>query len=333
MELNQEHIDELIAKVLSGEAGQHESARVEEWAASNPANRLYFDQFKAIFSQTGEMKAVQQFDTDAAWLKLRGQLHAGDAKVVQMSGWRSPAFYWRVAAAVLVIAVAGVYFLRQNTGTLAAPVVVTAHSDTVADTLPDGTHVFLNKASTMTYMLDKKSRMRRVQLKGEAYFDMGRKQAEDFVIDIDGVYIRDIGTSFNVKAPEGANTIEVTVDAGEVMFYTANDSGLYLKAGARGVYDKLKKTFSLEQPDVNVLSYKTRVFAFNSLDLATVVSQLNAVYPRHIEVSPAVAHCRLTVDFNNESQDEIIAVIAETLGLRILESNGKYYLEGAGCEP
>lgn len=323
-------MDELIAKYLAGEASQEESAQVLAWQKQSDENRLYVEQFNRIFNHASDLGELQEFDTDAAWLRVRSRL-SKDTKVVQLPPQKNNmSLYWKIAAGLLLTVLAGVYFLRQPMDSGAA-LVVASHTETVSDTLPDGSNVFLNKQSSIRYVYNKKADERRVHLKGEAYFDVKHDEKSKFVIDIDGVLIRDIGTAFNVKAPEGSNTIEVFVNEGEVMFYTENDSGLYLRAGARGVYDKQVKKFTIEEPEVNVLAYKTRVFNFNNVELAQVVRQLNAVYAKQIEFSPSLRFCRLTVSFNNEPLEEVIAIIIETLGLKAIESNGKILLDGAGC--
>jgi transmembrane sensor len=329
---DQEQIDELIAKFLAGEASQEETAYVEAWKEEDPANRQYIDQVSTIFSRVSEAKNLHQFDTDAAWVRVKKGLKQDDRVVQFPAPGRQRSLYWRIAAGLLLTILASVYFFSQR-NELTTPIVVSSHNETVNDTLPDGSNIFLNKQSTIRYVYDTKSDERRVELKGEAYFSIKHDDAKKFVVDIEGVLIRDIGTAFNVKAPADSQTIEVVVSEGEVMFYTTGDAGVYLRAGAKGVYDKQLKKFTIEQPEENVLAYKTRVFNFNNTELFHVVRQLNAVYSKQIELSPGLKFCRLTVGFNNESQDEIIAIITETLGLKAIESNGKILLEGAGCAP
>ncbi|MGC3948503.1 MAG: FecR domain-containing protein [Chryseolinea sp.] len=332
VERDQEQMDELIAKYLAGEASQEETARVVQWQNQSEVNRQYVEQFNTIFAHAASVKNLQSFDTDAAWMRVKKTLDK-ETPVVQFPPQsRNFSLYWKVAAGLLLTILAGVYFLRQPVQSADA-IVVASHTETVNDTLPDGSNVFLNKESTIRYAYNKKTDERRVELKGEAYFNVKHEEARKFVIDINGVLIRDIGTAFNVKAPENSNTIEVVVNEGEVMFYTENDSGVYLRAGAKGVYDKQLKKFTIEQPEANVLAYKTRVFNFSNVELAQVARQLNAVYGKQIELSPAVRYCRLTVGFNNEPIEEVVAIITETLGLRASESNGKILLDGAGCAP
>jgi ferric-dicitrate binding protein FerR (iron transport regulator) len=116
------------------------------------------------------------------------------------------------------------------------------------------------------------------------------------------------------------------------MFYTDTDSGVYLSANGKGIYDKTTKTFNIEKPEENVLAYKTKFFTFNDTDLQTVMFALNSVYNKKIVFGSNIYNCHLTVAFNNEDIDEIAAVIAETLGLTITKSVNEIRLEGPGCE-
>jgi transmembrane sensor len=116
------------------------------------------------------------------------------------------------------------------------------------------------------------------------------------------------------------------------MFYTDKDSGVYLRENGKGIYNKATKTFIIDQPEANVLAYKTKFFSFSNTDLVTVVEDLNRVYDKKIVLGENLSNCHLTVSFSNESQEEIVAVIAETLGLTVKKSGETITLEGPGCE-
>lgn len=336
MEYTNDHIDELIGKYLAGEAISDEVAFIESWMKESESNQKYFDQFKTIFQKAADVTDFQVYDTDAAWVKLKSSMRGSNGKTVELKPAASSTsfgLFWRIAASLILIAGVGMYLYKSNTSQPAIPEIVVAGASTVADTLPDGSGVVLNKQSQLAYSVDKKKKVHTVKLKGEAYFKIQHDTTRTFIVDVDGgVLIKDIGTSFNVKAYPESNTIEVVVESGEVMFYSDTDSGLYLRANGKGVYNKTTKTFTVDQPEQNVLSYKTRLFTFSDSDLQSVVQTLNGVYDKEIVVSDKIRNCHITVSFNNENQDEIVAIIAETLGLTVTESAGKINLEGQGCE-
>jgi transmembrane sensor len=330
-----DHIDELIGKYLAGEAVAEEIAFIESWVSENERNRKYFDQVKTIFQKAAEVPDYQLYDTDAAWSKMKRSLRASQGKSAVLPPPSPLNFFqlsWRIAAAVILLMGVGLFLVRTFQPAEPTPVEVLSKTETVADTLPDGSGVVLNKQTKLAYKFDQKERVHRVKLKGEAYFNIQHDSTKTFIVDIDGVMIKDIGTSFNVKAYPESNTIEVVVESGEVMFYTNNDSGVYLRANGKGVYNKTTKAFTIDQPGENVLAYKTRIFTFSNSDLVTVAEALNHVYDKQIIISDKISSCHITVSFNNESQDEIVAIIAETLGLTVSESAGRIMLEGLGCE-
>lgn len=331
MENSLDHIDELIGKYLSGETSVEESALVEQWIAESESNRKYFNQFKFIFDRAATVKELQDFNTDAAWNKMRSRLNARPSgKVVAMKPfWENT--YLRIAASIILILGIGFFIYRSST-TVTNAVEVIADVKIKSDTLPDGSAVTLNKQTQIAYSFDKRKNAHRVKLKGEAYFDIKHNDEKAFIVEADQLMIKDIGTSFNVKAYPERNTIEVVVEEGEVQLYTEFNEGIFVRAGGKGVYDKTSKTFSLEQPEPNAAAYKSKHFVFADAELGAIVLALNNVYDRKISIAPHLSSCRLTVTFLDESPEEIANVIAETLGLSVTANGSDLLLEGKACE-
>ena len=333
MERTFSDIDDLIGKYLAGEASADEQAFVESWMRSDEANRKYFTQFKVIFDKAGVVKDIPQFDTDAAWNKVKSKL---GGKQIRLSvkvddGGQAGNYFWRIAASIVIVLGVGFFAYRMlNTETTALQ--VATDTKPVADTLPDGSGVFLNKATTVAYTFNKKEKTHRVKLQGEAYFDIHHDDKKTFIVEAGEVLIKDIGTSFNVKAYPNSDTIEVVVEEGEVMFYAESNPGINLKAGGKGIYNRKTKTFAVAEAEPNVTAYKTRFFIFSDNDLGTVVNKLNEVYDQKIIISDSLKNCRITVTFNNENAEEIAQVIAETLGFTVKGSDRGILLEGKACE-
>lgn len=326
-------IDELIGKYLSGETTSEENTLVERWIGENDKNRNYFNQFKLIFDRAATVKEIQQFDTDEAWKKLRSKLNKKPAgKVVEM---KPSATHWvmRVAASIVIVIGVGFFLYRMmDTAENIPSMQVATKASTASDTLPDGSGVFLNKQSQLAYAFDKKSKAHKVKLKGEAFFKIEHKEDKTFIVEAEDVLVKDIGTSFNVKAYAETNTVEVFVEEGEVILYTESNEGIHVHADEKGVYHKDTKTFTLEKPEPNVVSYKSKVFVFAGSNLQSIVDNLNDVYDRKIKIQPHLAYCSLTVSFNEENIDEIAQVIAETLGLTVTQDGNDILLEGKACE-
>lgn len=331
MENSLNHIDELIGKYLSGETSVEEASTVERWAAQSEDNRKYFNQFKLIFDRAANVKEIHDFNTDAAWNRMKSRLNQKPAgRVVRMKPfWET--MYFRVAASIIIILGVG-FFLYRSFDSSTTTINVVAEKKIKKDTLPDGSAVTLNRQTQLAYSFDKKAKAHRVKLKGEAYFDIEHKDDKTFIVEADQLLIKDIGTSFNVKAYPEKNTIEVVVEEGEVQLYTATDNGIFVRAGGKGVYDKTTRTFSLDQPEPNAAAYKSKHFVFTDVELGAIVVALNNVYDRKINIAPHLSKCRLTVTFSDETPEEIANVISETLGLSVTADGPDLLLEGKACE-
>lgn len=333
MNYSVDHIDDLIGKYLAGEAAKEEIMFVESWANESEGNQKHLQQCKLIFDKSFHAKVLQEFDSDAAWLKMKSRLQSAEGTIPLQSRRTSNNLVWRVAASIIVVLGIGLFAYQMINVSRNKSMEVVSQKETKSDTLPDGSGVFLNKKTELAYTYDRKEKSHVVKLKGEAYFNIQHEDDKKFIIDAAGVFIRDIGTSFNVKAYPEDNTVEVVVEEGKIMFYTDTDTGIYLSAKGKGIYNKTTKTFTIEQPEENVLAYKTRFFSFSNTDLRTAVNALNDVYEKKIVLGENLSNCRVTVSFNQENIDEIAAVIAETLGLTLVNSATEIKLEGQGCEP
>jgi ferric-dicitrate binding protein FerR (iron transport regulator) len=333
LEENNEHIDILIAKVAMGEAEPQEVQQLTDWENLSEENRLYVAQSKKVL---GAMPFVE-VDTNAAWAKLKQRIEEGEAAQVipiTTAKPRSIAIAWAAAAALVLLLGLGIFFkyFAGNDIPVSSYDVATQNS-TLADTLPDGSTFLLNKKSELKFAENSKGE-RTVKLKGEAFFEVKHDDKKPFLIDVNNVFVKDIGTGFNVKEDKAANTITVTVETGVVDFYTKENKGITLKAGQTGIYNGNTKAFAKQENESNpnALSYKTKVFNFSKTRLENVVVQLNAVYGSNIIFeNEKLKSCLITVDFSNENLDTIISIITQTLNIGSKEENGKIILFGNGC--
>lgn len=332
MENTLDHIDELIGKYLAGEATAAEQAEVEAWVRVSDSNQKYFDQIKTVFVRAEAVREWQQFDTDAAWNRLKSKLSKPEARTIAFKPENKTALYWRVAASLLLVLSVSYFAYRlstQPTETIA----IAATENIVQDTLPDGSTAFLNKGSKISYAYNPRRKTRSVKLEGEAYFDVKHQEEKPFVIETEDVIIEDIGTTFNVKAYPESPTIEVFVETGEVAFYTKENPGLRLTEGQTGIYHKESGSFArLTESDTNVLAYKTRVFNFYNTDLGTIAESLNEVYEVKLRVAnSALKSCRVNVSFKGEPIEVIADILAETLGLHVTRNANEIILDGSAC--
>ena len=327
MESAFEHIDTLVAKMLAGEASEAEKAEVETWALQSPSNRAFVNDAIQLFKEAQPVS--KQINTEAAWLKINQRIES-ETKVISLSRTK---FNLRIAAAfALIVALSLIIKFGLNTENENSETIL-AQKSAISKKLSDGSNVRVEKNSELSFQVTP-SGERHVILKGEAHFDVIHNEKQDFVIEAEGVLIKDIGTAFTVKAYPESDVVEVKVSSGEVQFYSTSNSGLNLIAGELATYNKksgqFEKQISISTPkNTNAASRK---FIFKNTKLSDAIHQINATYECDITLSnEMIGNCQLSVQFNNQSLDTVIEIIAETLDLTIERQGLKIELQGKGC--
>jgi transmembrane sensor len=331
------HIDHLITRYLAGEATHEEKLQLEKWMNESEENKKFFNDNRFVHDKAVSSHKLIRVDVDKAWNKMQGQmklLHNKPAvKSIKKSLYLFPVWL-RVAASVLLLTGMSFWMYKIFFKTKAEEVFAISSTDSVVhNKLPDNSKIVLNKKSKITCSAGFGKKNREVVLKGEAYFNIKHSADTPFVVKTENAIIKDIGTTFNVKSYDNSNNIEVYVESGEVQFYTLSNSGIVIRKGETGIYDKSAKTFHKTGiSETNVISYKTRVFVFRNTNLVEAVNQLNSVYPESIRINDTMLmKCPITVTFDNEDLATIANVIAETLGLKVIKSPDGYILEGKSC--
>ncbi|MDR1416524.1 MAG: FecR domain-containing protein [Prevotellaceae bacterium] len=312
-------IDRIIARHLGGNATPEEQGLLHAWLAESEQNRTFF---AAIVSDAKP-------DTEQAWKKVeRHMLQSASVQRPRTAAWK---FALRYAAAVALLAGAATLVwikLGSDEPLQQAWTVAESKSEAHTYTLHDSTSVSLNKGSRLSCIGDYGSGKRELQLEGEAFFEVAASSSGQLVVRAEETLIRDVGTAFNVQAYPESSSVTVFVQRGEVQFYDEASSGLTLKAGETGIFDRRTKTFSRSQTDVNAASYATKVFVFKDKPLSEVVALIGRVYSARIDVdSSAAAVKTISVTFDNESLEEILEVIGETMHLQVAQSANGYVLK------
>ncbi len=316
------YIDSLIAKYIVGEISPSEEKELKEWCALSEENQKVLDDELLIF-QKANLGTDHQFDADLAWTKIQPKIQT------PKKGRQVYFTPWKIAASFLLICIFSFLIYQQIT----APEEFNYLSENQVETqiLPDQTKISLNRDSEVSIEYNERKKTGLIKLSGESLVSIPESKKVDWQVQVDKLFIEDIGTVFNVKAYPDSPIVEVSVIEGEVRMYLESDNGIILLAGEKGTYDKISNTFSKEEADPNVDSYSSRSFSYFNQDLASVVDQLSEVYQTNIILAGNIGACRLTVEFENEDLDTILSIISETLNLDITKSGNEITLSGTAC--
>lgn len=333
--------DALLGKYLAGEASQVEAERVRQWL-TDPANEREYNRLARIWSAAEMLKPTKTVNTEAAWQRVRTQMHqppvspAGPTVrpmpvTVSRPNWL---VYSRVAAVLALAVLVGVSVWRFWKTTNSVPTVALLSATTKTNTqqlrLPDGSRVLLNRNSRLTYPAAFADSTREVVLTGEAFFDVAHNPAHPFRVRAGQAVVRVLGTSFNVRAV--GDSVRVAVRTGRVQLL-ARRQAVVLTTNQQATYvtrtDTIRKPVAL---NANLLAYQARRLSFAGASLGGVVQTLREVYGTDIRLSStALNNCRLTADFGNEPIDVVLSVVAETLSLTVRREGEVRVLTGTGC--
>jgi transmembrane sensor len=148
-------------------------------------------------------------------------------------------------------------------------------------TLPDGTKVWLNAASSIKYPTVFSGNERSVQVSGEAYFEVAKNSSQPFRVAVDnGMKIDVLGTSFNVNAYEDDDNSYTTLIDGAVRV-TAAEAGnsMILKPAQQAVQAPGSVLSVNSNVDIEkVMAWKNGVFNFENASLADVMKEIERWY-------------------------------------------------------
>lgn len=229
--MDQDRMDVLLSKYLAGELTPEENEELEWAILADPALRVTLQVLQRMREIPRGGSAAEEREMMERGLEriLRGPAHevmAEDAREEEEAQVRRmPGRWWMAAAAVLILGVGGVLLYRGNERELVANVpvqpvhdreIVTRYGTRSYQELPDGSKLWLNAGSKVSYADVSTNGRRELTLTGEAFFDVKHDPEHPFIIHTGKLDIKVLGTSFNIKAYPNDSTIETTLINGKV---------------------------------------------------------------------------------------------------------------------
>lgn len=149
--------------------------------------------------------------------------------------------------------------------------------------LPDGTKVWLNAASSLSYPTAFSGKDRQVRLKGEAYFEVAGDKNKPFSVSVDGLQVDVLGTHFDVMAYDDERAINTTLLEGSVKVTKGSSSHL-LTEGQEASLDRSSESFKVRDADADAaIAWKNGFFQFGGVPIETVMRQLARWYDVDVE--------------------------------------------------
>jgi transmembrane sensor len=324
------YMNDLLVKYLAGEAALAEIVQVEEWLNADEANHLYYAQFKRIWDESLLVAANSTVDEDAAYNRLQRRIKNSQEKSVTEEATITPIQKKRtnwlaIAASFIAICTLSYFAVSYFTG---PPKMITLASNdkVLTDTLPDGSVITMNESSAINYPENFKGNIREVKLTGEAFFNVTPDKTKPFIIKVNDVTVRVVGTSFNIKSRGGKT--EVIVETGIVNVKKAGNQ-INLKPGERTETDNSRDDLTKQNIKGKLYNYyASHELVCDQTPLTELVQALNSIYGANIVIgNKKIEDLPITTVFKDQSLSQVLMVVSETFKIKVERDGRKIVLK------
>ena len=181
-------------------------------------------------------------------------------------------------------------------------------------TLPDGTAVWLNANSSISYPTAFTGKERNVSITGEAYFEVATEVNKPFIVKVNRMEVLVLGTHFNINAYADESTINTTLLEGAVLVRAGGDEGKLLMPGKQSRVNAAgDKVLDIKRVDVNnAIAWKNGYFSFDDADIPTVMRQLSRWYNIEVRYSDKVPEGTFTGEIGRSlTQEQLLKVLSQ----------------------
>jgi transmembrane sensor len=316
---------EIIARYLVGEMGNEEVSQFERQLETFPENKKLIEEMKKQWEQIGSYQEKKEIDTNKGWDTLFNRLSSDqlipEKRAVEhttvIEHRLTPVWVKWAASIIVIMTIASLSFYSIfNHNTKLISLNTGSDSNTLIQTLNDGSVVYLANNTTFSYPEQFTNNERKVNLNGEAFFDITPNPNKPFRIETDQVIVEVLGTAFNVKSENG-DLFELVVERGKVKVTLKSDPS-QTQIVLPGEKITTSNNHLVKNININsaYFAWKTNRMQFKDESLSNILRVINKNYKANIQLQgQQLGDRRLTVTFYNNSLKTITELICLSLNL------------------
>jgi len=324
--MDESQFRQLLDKYLQGKCSPEESELLHR----------FYDSFQEKQEDTLDLSFAGKKMNEGIWRKI-AEKERQHFRLKKQKSARSYQLLKIAASLLLILGVGlGVYFTNTDviTPEIAWIEKTTQKGQRATVTLADGTKVYLNARSKISFPEHFSGKKREVILEGEAFFEVARNVKKPFIIQSEDITTTVLGTSFNIRSFEDEPQV-VSVATGKVKVNIMNSQGqpeeVVLTPNQQAFYDgKLHK----KEIDINkFIAWKHKIIRFDDVSLAEAVSTLENWFGVSIQLKGEnIKDCKISGQYINENLVNILESIEHILGIQYEFIGGRnLIIEGKGC--
>ena len=326
----------LVHKELTGQLSEEEFAELAQLRANNPSEGISQD-ISAIWAASKEYMPSNDWKKADAKAALMQRIKA-DAQAIPNTTPTSTVTksntgkYITIGLALLTLVLGGMYFLNQ-----------TEDQDEIDNRtevieyamLNDETKLWIGEGSVVK-VSEFSDTERKVELVGEAIFDVARDEARPFVIDLgNDVFAEVLGTSFKATSTHDGEEGSIAVREGKVRLFSTEDSSIdmILNAGDYGSFNPKSLAKMNSKVTRPIVLDQDEEISFQNTPMTEVFESLESFYGVEIQVEGSIKCNHTSPLVKNSSLDDALAIILIThSNLSVVETGRSTYRVTGSCE-
>ena len=301
----------LAHRYFEGTSSISDEAALHEFIGQDEQRLALFRQWHLDWATTH----VADSETERAWESLSVRIEASSSrKPVVLRMMRFVA----AAAVAALLVVGGVFVGRRSSGDDSLYSYSVPNGSTGKVVLPDGTAVWLNAGSRLSYSQRFNMSHRSVELHGEAYFEVSKHNGAKFTVTTNGYDVVVHGTKFNVEAYAEENTVTTDLIEGSVELLRGGRS-LQMRPGETVTLDRSTGKLLKQPSEGEGKAWVDGAAIYDNMTLADLSRALSRRYGVKLKVtSAALAREKYSISLNNgENIDEVLRALSKVAPIKV----------------
>ncbi len=282
-----------IVAMLGNEATAEDKEQFQIWLSNNPNHNAYYKELKKDWTLLETFKSYKKYNTKGAWKEIEKK--AGD-ELKQLNAFslynkRSKVYeILKIAASFLAAFGLSWFVWRSLPEKKALPEmsvfqVVVPKGEKSQFILSDGTKVWLNSDSRLSYTNNFGETDRHITLTGEAYFEVAKDKSKPFIIETPGFDVKVTGTSFNLNTYKEEEINSLTLHTGEV-FINRKGKEFKVLPGEKFLLNQETQVLKIVNANLEESAlWKEGYIVINDMNLEEIKKLLERKYNIHIVIT------------------------------------------------
>ena len=320
----QEKIQLLISGYFIGSLSESEQQELKNHLALNSEDRKIFEDYRLLWEESGKRTTLKPIEVEKSLSRTKLRLYFRKTNIFSLL---------QRAAAVFILA--GLFSAAYIYSHSPVPVsdnreqpIMMQEVSAIFGTrtkfkLSDGTTVYLNSGSKIIFPVQFKGNTRKVELVGEAFFEVTPNEAKPFIVATSEINVKVLGTAFNLQAYPKSHEISTTLVHGKVVLETESAGILKqiaeLKPSDHAVFNvenKAIKTSAEEDLD-KFIGWKDGKLVFFNDPIEKVSDKLGNWYNVTMKINNSdLKKYRFTATFTDEPIEQVLDLLSKSSPIR-----------------